>query len=61
MSLENTVVLTHMSLRLVPKTLDKVDAVPLVREELAVIDPVVVKIGLINNVVTTPAVLNGRG
>ena len=39
MGLGNTVELRLLALRLVPETLDTVDVVPIVREELAVIDP----------------------
>ena len=48
--------LTQLALRLVPKILGTVDVVPIVREELAVIDPDVVKVGYIQHVLTAPAV-----
>ena len=38
---------------MVPKILDTIDAVPIVREELAVIDPEVVKVGYIQHVVSS--------
>ena len=44
MSVWNTVVLTRMTLRLVPEILDTVDVLPLVCEELAVIDSDVAKV-----------------
>ena len=56
MGLGNTVELTHLALRLVPEILDTVDVVPVVREQLAVIDPEVVKVGYVQHVVTAPAV-----
>ena len=56
MGLGNTAGLTHMALRLAPKILDIIDVVPIVREELAVIDPKVVRVGYIQYVVTAPAV-----
>jgi len=56
MGLGNTVGLTHMALRLAPKILDIIDVVPIVREELAVVDPELVKVGCIQHVVTAPAV-----
>ena len=56
MGLGNTVGLTELALRLVPKFLDTVDVVLIVREELAVVDPELVKVGCIQHVVTAPAV-----
>ena len=56
MGLGNTVGLTELALRLVRKILDTVDVIPIVREELAAIDPEVVKVGYIQHVVTASAV-----
>ena len=56
MCLWNTVELTHLALGLVPEILDTIDVVPVVREELAVIDPEMVKVGYIQHVVTAPTV-----
>ena len=56
MRLGNTVELTHLALGLVPEILDTIDVVPVVREELAMIDPEVVKVGYIQHVLTAPAV-----
>jgi len=56
MGLGNAVGLTHLALRLVPKILDIIDVVPIVREELAVIDPEVVKVRYVQHVVAGLAV-----
>jgi hypothetical protein len=53
MRLWNTVELTHLALGLVPEILDTIDVVPVVREELAMIDPEVVKVGYIQHIVSS--------
>ncbi len=60
MRLGNTVELTHLALRLVPEILETVDVVSVVREELAVIDPEVVKVGYIQHVVAAPVYTHVR-
>ena len=52
----DAVVFSHMPLRLVPEVLDPVDVVPLVREQLGVVDPQVMEIRDVERVVACQAI-----
>ena len=56
MGLRDTVEFAHVTLGLVPEILDPVDVVPLVGEQLRVIDPKVFEVGDVERVVALPAV-----
>ena len=56
MSLRNTVEFTHMTLRLVPEVLYSVDMSLIVCKEFGMVDPEVMEIRYIQNVVTFPTV-----
>ena len=56
MGLRNTVEFAHMTLRLVPEILDTVDMSLVVCKEFGMVDPEVMKILYIQDVVTFPTV-----
>ena len=56
MSLWHIITFTQMSLRLVPKILDAIDMIFSIRKGLGMVDPVVLEITDIQNIVTTPTV-----
>ena len=51
-----TIEFAHMALRLVPKVLNSIDVIALVRKELGMIDAIVLKTSNIKRIIATPSV-----